>query len=331
MSWLFFLLCLAVSFLFSGTEAGLLSLNRLRLRRLARLRDPAAVRLECLLAEPARLFVTVLFVTSLSNIMAILILVSQLVALWGTIGYGLALIMAFPIFLFVTEVLPKSFFRRFPYRALASVALILESASALLTPLMQIGSWISRNVFRLQRPREIFLAREDLKYVTSYVERMGLLSSIERQMINNVVDFRSVKVRDVMVPLEGVCSVPLTMPLPGVIRFSRETKFDRFPVVNEQHKIIGLVNTLDLILDQRPDATAAAAAYLRRILTVREDEPAATALRRLRAAPQGLACVQNETQVDVGIVSIEDLLNPLVKVAPAEPLASGESLPTKFA
>jgi CBS domain containing-hemolysin-like protein len=86
---------------------------------------------------------------------------------------------------------------------------------------------------------------------------------------------------------------------------------------------------LDLIVDQRPDATAAA--YLRRILTVREDEPAATALRRLRAAPQGLACVQNETQADVGIASIEDLLNPLVKVAPAEPSASGESLPAKFA
>ena len=89
------------------------------------------------------------------------------------------------------------------------------------------------------------------------------------------------------------------------------------------------MNILDLIVDQRPDATAAA--YLRRILTVREDEPAATALRRLRAAPQGLACVQNETQADVGIVSIEDLLNPLVKVAPAEPPASGESLPAKFA
>src|ERR1700752_4433136 len=103
MSWLLFLLCLAVSFLFSGTEAGLLSLNRLRLRRLGGVGAPAAGHLEGLLAEPARLFVTVLFVTSLSNIMAILILVSQLVALWGTIGYGLALIVAFPIFLFVTE------------------------------------------------------------------------------------------------------------------------------------------------------------------------------------------------------------------------------------
>ena len=329
MSWLFFLLCLAVSFLFSGTEAGLLSLNRLRLRSLARLRDPAAVRLERLLAEPARLLITVLFVTSLSNITAILILVSQLVALWGPIGYLLALIVAFPIFLFVTEVLPKSFFRRFPYRALASIALILESTSGLLTPLMQIGSRIGRNVLRLQRPREIFVAREDLKYVTSYVERMGLLSSIERQMIHNVVDFRSVKVRDVMVKLERVSSVPLNMPLPEVIHLSRETKFDRFPVVSDQNRIIGIVNILDLIVDQRPDATAKS--YVRRVLTVREDEPASTALRRLRAAPQGLACVQNEAEVDVGIVSIEDLLNPLVKVAPAEPIASGGNLPAKSA
>jgi CBS domain containing-hemolysin-like protein len=329
MSWLFFLLCLAVSFLFSGTEAGLLSLNRLRLRSLARLRDPAAVRLERLLAEPARLLITVLFVTSLSNITAILILVSQLVALWGPIGYLLALIVAFPIFLFVTEVLPKSFFRRFPYRALASIALILESTSGLLTPLMQIGSRIGRNVLRLQRPREIFVAREDLKYVTSYVERMGLLSSIERQMIHNVVDFRSVKVRDVMVKLERVSSVPLNMPLPEVIHLSRETKFDRFPVVSDQNRIIGIVNILDLIVDQRPDATAKS--YVRRILTVREDEPASTALRRLRAAPQGLACVQNEAEVDVGIVSIEDLLNPLVRVAPAEPIASGGNLPAKSA
>src|ERR1700726_1127858 len=108
MSWLVILLCLAVSFLFSGTEAGLLSLNRLRLRRLARLRDPAAIRLERLLLEPARLFVTVLFVTSLSNITAVLILVSRLVAICGSSGYLLAVLAAFPIFLFVTEVLPKS-------------------------------------------------------------------------------------------------------------------------------------------------------------------------------------------------------------------------------
>jgi putative hemolysin len=327
MSWLVILLCLAVSFLFSGTEAGLLSLNRLRLRRLARLRDPVAIRLERLLLEPSRLFVTVLFVTSLSNITAVLILVSRLVSICGSAGYLLAVLVAFPVFLFVTEVLPKSIFARFPYRALASVALILEFVSGLLTPFMKIGSWTSRKLFRLRRPREIFLAREDLKYVTSHIERMGMLSSIERQMIHNVVDFRSVRVRDVMVKINSVRWVPLTMPPGEVIGLSRETKFDRFPVVDERGKIVGIVNVLDLIVEQRPDSTAQM--YLRRILNVREDEPASTALRRLRAAPQGLASVQNEEGADVGIVSIEDLLNPLVKVSPVEAVASGSNLAGK--
>src|SRR5260370_33326954 len=98
------------------------------------------------------------------------------------------------------------------------------------------------------------------------------------------------------------------MPLPGVTRLSRETKFDRFPVVNEQHKIVGLVNILDLIVDQRPDATPTA--NLRRILTVREDEPASTALRRPRAARQGLDRVQSHADADVGVRSLEDAFEP---------------------
>src|SRR6202048_2859146 len=312
MNWLFFLLCLAVSFLFSGTEAGLLSLNRLRLRRLAQLRDPAAVRLECLLAQPARLFVTVLFVTSLSNIAAILILVSQLVALCGSIGYLLALIVAFPIFLFATEVLPKSFFRRFPYRALASIALILESASSLLTPFMQIGSWISRNIFRLQRPREIFLAREDLKYVTSEIERMGMLSSIERQMIHNVVDFRSVKVRDVMVAISNVFTVRPETTIEELINLSRRSRFDRYPVLDTRGKIVGMVSVFDLIVDQPFISTVRV--YVRRVLTVRPDDQASIVLSRLRAAPSSLAAVVDKQENTIGIVSVEDLLNPLVKV-----------------
>ena len=45
MKWFLFILCLAASFVFSGTETGLLSLNRLRLRQWSRSGDAAAIRL----------------------------------------------------------------------------------------------------------------------------------------------------------------------------------------------------------------------------------------------------------------------------------------------
>jgi CBS domain containing-hemolysin-like protein len=312
MSWLVIGVCLALSFVFSGTEAGLLSFNRVRLRHLARQRDPAALRLEKLLRQPTRLFVTVLFVTSLMNIIAVVLLAGRLVAFFGWFGYVWTLLIAVPVLLLVVEILPKSIFRRFPYRALASIALPLEFASYILTPVIWVGTWFARRILHLQRPREIFLAREDLKYVTSEIERMGSLSSTERRMIHNVVDFRSVRVRDVMVRIETVAFVRPDSPLDDVVRRSKKAKFDRLPVITEIGKIVGVINVFDLIVDRQPDAVAQQ--YLRRILTVTADEPASLVIRRLRAAPQNLAAVVNDSGQTVGIVSVEDLLNPLVKV-----------------
>ena len=313
MTWVAFFCCLMVSFVFSGTEAGLLSLNRLRLRHLSRQSDSAALRLERLLQQPAQLFGTVLVVTGLSNIIALLILTSRFVQAFGPSGYFWAVLAAFPVFLLVGEVLPKTIFRRFPYPALASIAAVLELASKVLTPFIAIGAWFGKRVLHLSRPREIFLAREDLKYVSNQLERLGMLSQMELQMIQNVVGFRSVQVRDVMVPIERTVTVPGDSSLDEVIRRSRDLKFDRSPVTNQAGEIIGLINVLDVILDRRPEVRAQQ--FVRQILSLRANDPASTALRRLRASPQGLASVLDENGKMVGIVTLEDLLNPLVRVA----------------
>jgi putative hemolysin len=312
MTWLLFIVCLAVSFIFSGTEAGLLSLNRLRLRQLSRSGDAHAVRLWRLVEEPSRLFITVLCVTGLANIIAILILVSWFVHLLKGWGYLCTILVAFPIFLIVTEMLPKSLFRRFPYQALASIAVLLEIASLLLTPLMVVGSWCAVHFFRLKRPQEVFVAREDLKSVTRQVEKMGMLSSMERQMIHNVVDFRGVRVKDVMLKSDRAVTLKIGTPVEEVIKTFLQTRFDSLPLTNDRGEIVGLVNAFDVILDKKPGENADA--YLHRMLVVREDEPASMALHRLRAAfPQTLALVVDGEDHTTGVVGIEDLLGPLVK------------------
>jgi putative hemolysin len=312
MTWIIFILCLAISFVFSGGEAGILSLNRLRLRQLSRNGDSAAIRLWRLVEEPSRLFITVLCVTGLANIIAVLILTSWFVYTLDAWGYLCGVLVAFPIFLIVTEMLPKSFFRRFPYQALASIAVLLEIASLLLTPLMAVGSWCAVHIFRLKRPQEVFVAREDLKSVTRQIEKMGMLSSIERQMIHNVVDFRTVRVKDVMVRSERVVTLKIGTPVDAVITTFLQTRFDSLPVANDRGEIVGLINVFDVILDQKPGENVDV--YLRRMLVVREDEPASMALHRLRAAfPQTLALVVDAEDCTVGVVGIEDLLGPLVK------------------
>jgi putative hemolysin len=313
MTWFVLIFCLAASFLFSGTEAGILSLNRLRLRHLARQKDRAAIQLQQLLERPARLLVTALIITSLLNIVALVLLVNTLVSWFGWPGYFFTLVFGLPLFLLVVELLPQAVFRRIPYRRLASLAILLDLASIVLTPAIYVGSLFATGVLGLRRPREIFVAREDLKYVTSEVERMGMLSSIERQMIHNVVDFRSVKVRDVMVKLSNVVTVRPETTTQQLVELSRRSRFNRFPVVESTGRIIGLVNVFDLIVDRPVVSTARD--YLRRILTAKPDEQASIVLRRLRAYPNSLAAVVDAEGNPIGVVSAEDLLTPLVKVA----------------
>ena len=312
MSWFVLVFCLAASFLVSGTEAGILSLNRLRLRHLARQRDRAAIYLQQVLEQPAHLLVTVLIVTSLLNILALVLLANALVGWFGWSGYCLTLLVALPLFLVAIELLPKAVFRRIPYQKLASLAVLLDGALTILKPGIYIGSFFAKNVLRLKRPREIFVAREDLKYVTSEIERMGTLSSFERQMIHNVVDFRSVKVSDVMVHISAVVTVRPETTIEQLLDIFRRSGFDRYPVVNQVGNITGVVTVFDLIVD-RP-AISTVSQYLRRILTVSPDEPAPLVLRRLRASPIGMAAVVGASGRTVGIVSVEDLVNPLVKV-----------------
>jgi putative hemolysin len=312
MTWFVLIFCLAASFLVSGTEAGILSLNRLRLRHLARQKDRAAVQLQQLLERPARLLVTALVITSLLNIVALALLVNTLVGWFGWAGYFLTFVLGLPLFLLAVELLPKAIFRRVPYRELASLAVLLDVASMVLTPVIYVGSLFAKIVLGLQRPREIFVAREDLKYITSEVERMGMLSGIERQMIHNVVDFRSVKVCDVMISLSKIVTVRPETPVEQLIELSRRSGFDRYPVVDSAGKIVGLVNVFEVLVDRESASTVRH--YLRRILTVRSDEQASIVLRRLRASLSSLAAVVDAEGHPTGIVSAEDLLNPLVRV-----------------
>src|SRR5262249_38807604 len=91
MIWLLVALCLAVSFVFSGIEAGILSVNRVRLAHQVRQREAAALVLERLLGHPERLMITVLIVTNLANIFALVLVADWLVAHLGQRGYLVAL------------------------------------------------------------------------------------------------------------------------------------------------------------------------------------------------------------------------------------------------
>jgi len=310
--------CWIVSFFFNGIESGLLSIDPVRLRQNVKRCVPAALRLNRLLKHPERLLATVLLFTNAADILGLLLLTSQLVRLCGHAGYLLALVIALPVYLFLLSILPKSLFRRFPFHALARLAGVLELALMLFSPLLELGARLGKLVLpaRAAKHARLFAAREELKQITTESERQGALTPTERAMIHNVVDFSGVKVRDVMMPSSKVVALQSSASTQEALNLSAASDLDRLPVVLPGGEPSGLVNVLDILLDQNGNKPLGN--YVRRIVTTTEDEPAYRIVQQLRAARLGLAAVVDKKKNFRGIVAIEDLIRRLVSSSEAK-------------
>ena len=306
------LACWLISFLFAGIEAGLLALNPVRLRHRAKSGDRAAQRLQKMLENPERLLITVLLATNAADIVALIILTRELVLALGPIGYPVAILIALPVYLLLLGVLPKSLFRRFPLRAVIRLSRLLEITANILWPLHTLGEFVQRSIFsRAKHPSRLFAGREELKLITVQSEHGGALSPTERAMIHNVVDFTSVKVRDVMVPLANIVTLNPEDPPSKALLLSESSGIDRFPVLAADAKPLGLVNVFDILFDT--GASQPLRHYTRRIITISENESAYRVVRRLRAARVGLAAVVDRQSKLSGIVALEDLVRQLVR------------------
>jgi CBS domain containing-hemolysin-like protein len=315
MTWIAILGCWTISFLFSGIEAGVLSIDPVRLRNQVKQRQRSALRLDRLLKSPERLLVTVLLVTNMADILGLLLLTRRLIWSFGYQGFFLALLIAFPVYLLVLAVLPKLLFRKFPLRALVRLASLLELVSLILWPVLELGSLLRRVLFRkpdAERGR-IFAAREELKQITAQSEREGSITATERAMIHNVVDFRGVKARDVMVPMAQIVAVRPDSTVSQAIELARKAAVDRLPIITKEGRANGLINVLDVLLDK--DSEKPLNRYIRRIVTANQDEPAFRVVQRLRAARLGLAAVVDRQNNLTGIVTIEDLIRRLVSLS----------------
>ena len=314
MIWIVIALCLLVSFIFSGIEAGIFSVSRVRLAHQTKQRDPAALKLERLLARPDRLLVTVLLVTNFANISALILVTTELVKRFDKNGYWLALAIYLPVFLLGLELLPKSLFRRFPYRALAALAEPLRIANLLLSPMHLVGEAVQRLVGGKEDAlqQRLYLAREDFKYLAEEGERAGTLGKAESALITNVVDFRGTTAKDVMISLDPTRTLHVSTSVTELLQRSAEKHQDRWLVSDESGALIGVVSAFDVLMAGRRDVNISA--YTRRIVTVGSNEPAHSVLTKLRAARTTVAVVRGANG-PIGRLTWEDLIRRLVDAA----------------
>jgi len=314
-NWIGLGLCLLLSFLLSGMEAGVFALNRLRVRRLARAGQPSAKLLQRFLENPEKFLWTILVGNTLANFVILGFSLAKIHE-WFLGDRALILaLFAVTVFLFYTffDLLPKMLFRAHPNSLCLSAAGIFRLVNFLLSPLVLIVADVSKAILKWTGGQaftgRLFGNREEMRAVMQ--ESAQALTSDERTMINRVLDLQNYSVGQIAIPVANMVAVEKDTPLGEALRLAREKNVSRVPVWelrDGRRRIAGMLAINTLLFSATLDLQHPASAHTIPALFMEEDVRLEIALRRMQRAGQRLAIVLARDGGEAGIVTLEDIL-----------------------
>lgn len=305
------LFCIALSFLFSGMETGVLALNRFRIRQLRRNGDRRAAVLQEFLENPEDFLWTILVGNTVVNFFIFSGGVLQLAKWRRPWWQALAFLAGVFLFYIVCELSPKTLFQRYPTRLSLALAVPFRAVHRLLGPLVALVAWFSRGLLRLTGGRafteRLFGGREELRFLMQ--EAGANLTREEKAMINRVLDLPNLRVRQVMTPFGAVTTVPARMPMEEVLAVCRREDRTRVPVMDAgSGQVAGIVNLEHVLYLTDFDPRRPARDYVQPPLFVPEDLHVEEALRRMQHTGWRLAIVLGRNNREVGLISLQDIL-----------------------
>lgn len=306
---------MVLSFLCSGLETGIYTLNPIGLEvRLGR-GDSAARQLAREIARPARVIATLLVANNIANYLVSLGLAEVLargnlgpfasMAVNGAIGLAVGFLLC--------ETLPKDLFRTFtdrwtylgwPFLRAWRIAL---TATGVLPLVTVIGDLVTR---RVGGSDEAALSGPRAKVSTLIKEGIdaGVLSERQWSFAERALALRGITVADEMTPWSKVATVAVEADGARREAVLRKSGASRLPVVGPDGRVVGILSALDAILNP--------ALSTERLMTppIRfgPRENTLEALRRLRSARARLGVVVDEGNGRPrGVVAIKDLVEPI--------------------
>jgi CBS domain containing-hemolysin-like protein len=314
-NWLVLILCLLLSFLLSGMEAGVFALNRLRVRRLARAGRPSARLLNGFLEKPEKFLWTILVGNTLANFLILGFTLLKIHEWFVGNTILIAVIFAAAVFLFYAfcDLLPKMLFRAHPNQLCLSAARVFRLVNFILGPLVSIVEGVSQAMLRVTGGQtftgRLFGNREEMRAVMR--ESSPAFTSDEHAMINRVLDLQNFSVRQITTPLAELVTVESQMPVGIALNLARERKFSRLPVWETRDgrpRIAGLLAVGPLLFRDDLDLQKPAVAHMTPALFLGEDTRLEVALRRMQRAGERMAIVLARDGHEIGVASLEDIL-----------------------
>lgn len=310
-----------LSAFFSGSETGMMSVNRYRLRHLAQQGQPGAQRIQAMLAKPDRLIGLILIGNNLVNIAASAIATILCLRWFGDAGILIATFGTTLIVLIFAEVTPKTIAALHPERVATPASWILQPLLRVMYPVVAFINLLTNGLIRLlginpQSPaRADALSSDELRTVVN--EASSMIPSSHQQMLLSILDLEKVTVEDVMTPRSDIVAIDVQSDVKSMIKQLSQAQYTRILLYrNEIDDAIGFLHARDIMqlftknsseLDKSEIVRAA-----RDIYFIPEGTPLNVQLLKFQRYKERIGLVVDEYGDIQGLVTLEDILEEIV-------------------
>jgi CBS domain containing-hemolysin-like protein len=310
-------LCLAISFLCAGMEAGVFALGRWRIRQQAREGRRRAKVLMGYLDQPENFLWTILVANTLAAFVSISLIVFELFKLLRghPVFDFIAFVAALLLFYATCDLFPKVLFRMYPNRCCMIAAIPFQLIHLLMTPLASLIQRFSNLFLQWTGGQaytgKIFSSRKELRMAMQHSTE-GLTTE-ERGMITRVLDLQQTTVGQIMLPFWRLPDLQSQLTGNELLNIARDTNRNQLPVWEDmtRRRIAGVVDFRSILYGNDNERARPIRERMTPALYIRDHVVVEEALRRLQRSGQPIAIVLDAARREVGVIGFEEILRSI--------------------
>lgn len=314
------LACLIIiSGYFSGSETGMMSLNRYRLKHLAGQGHKGAKRVEKLLSRPDRLIGLILIGNNLVNILASAIATILGMRLYGDLGVAIATGLLTLVVLVFAEVTPKTLAALYPEKVAYASSIVLNVLMRLLAPLVMLVNLITNSVLRIMGVKATHgaddpLSSDELRTVVN--EAGGLIPRRHQDMLLSILDLEHVTVNDIMVPRNEITGIDINDDWKSIVRQLTHSPHGRIVLYRDKiDEVVGMLRLREsyrLMLEKNEFTKEMLLRAADEVYYIPEATPLNVQLLKFQRNKERIGLIVDEYGDILGLATLEDILEEIV-------------------
>lgn len=316
---------IVLSAFFSGAETAMMSINRYRLRHLAKADNRSARLVSKLLERTDRLLAIILIGNTFANILASAIATMIAVQYWGEFGVVITSIILSLVILLFAEIMPKTFAACHPQNLAFMTAWPLNILLKLFFPIVWLANFVANTLlrwFKVEVKSKLTdrLSADELRTVV--MESTGKISEHHQDMLLRILDLEKMTVDDVMIPRNEILGIDLDNPWEENYQLLLDSKHGLLPVYREGidnvQGIINIHNALSHLSREEPTQQEIEKLMLEAYFTP-EGTPLGQQIFNFRREKQRWALVVDEYGDIQGLITAEDIIDEIIgELTPTE-------------